>query len=569
MSTALQVGQFQAPADLQRSVAEGWRVLDEQQVAARISQIDASLWKSDPAIQEKIRNRLGWLTVVNTMREKYDEIATLVDAVRKDGYKSAILLGMGGSSLCPEVLRTTFGVVPGYLELYVLDTTDPDTVHTVEQKIDLRTSLFIVASKSGGTIETMSHYKYFFDRVSKEVGADEAGKHFIAITDPGTSLETLGREQNFRHVFLNPPDIGGRYSALSFFGLVPGALIGLNIPRLLEWGEKAMNASQKSSAQENPGLWLGGIMGALYKQQRDKVTFIISPELRSFGYWVEQLIAESTGKEGRGLLPVEGEQLGTPDVYGNDRIFAYLRVDGGDNSELDKGVQALVDAGQPVVRFEIGDLYQIGAEFFRWEYATVVSGFFLDINPLDEPNVQESKDNTKRILTQYQQEHRLPEPTPVVVTNEPAKIEIVGKENGGKDLAGYLHNFLAQVRPGDYIAIMAYVERTESTEAALQALRTHLRDTYKVATTVGYGPRFLHSTGQLHKGGANNGVFIQITGDVHQDASIPGEIYSFAVLKESQALGDLYSLDNHERRNIRIHVSGDLAKGLQVVDQAI
>ncbi|HEU5227500.1 MAG TPA: hypothetical protein VFU49_06775, partial [Ktedonobacteraceae bacterium] len=525
-----------------------------------------------------------------TMQAQRGEITELVNQVRQAGYKSAVLLGMGGSSLCPEVLRLTFGVAPGYLSLFVLDTTDPDTIHAVEQQIDLNTTLFIVASKSGSTIETLSHFKYFFDKESK-LQSEKAGEHFIAITDPGTSLEKLARDNHFRHIFSNPPDIGGRYSALSFFGLVPGGLIGVDLQQLLDRAQHMMaDCSAEHNAQHNPGLWLGTVMGTLSKKGRDKITFAISPQISSFGYWVEQLIAESTGKEGRGLLPVEGEELGSPEVYSNDRLFVYLRLQNDDNTELDQRIKALQTAGNPVVQIDLKDRYDLGAEFFRWELATAVAGLFLDINPFDEPNVQESKDNTKRLLTQYQQEHSLPEPQPIVTygkvdirdqkaTEQAAvqgklaigkpQVQVYGKENGSQDLAGYLHTFLSQVRPGDYIALMAYVQSTKRAEDALQALRIHLRNTYKVATTLGYGPRFLHSTGQLHKGGANNGVFIQITDDIRQDAAIPGEPYTFGVLKAAQALGDLFSLDSHQRRNIRIHITEALAQGLQIVEQSI
>lgn len=590
MSTQQTGANFVAPLDAEHAVASSWAILDQQQTAARIWQHDASLWKSDSAVQEKIKDRLGWLTVANTMQAQRNEIADLVNQVRQAGYKSAVLLGMGGSSLCPEVLRLTFGTAPGYLNLFVLDTTDPDTIHAVEQQIDLNTTLFIVASKSGSTIETLSHFKYFFDKERKLYG-EKAGEHFLAITDPGTSLEKLARDNHFRHVFSNPPDIGGRYSALSFFGLVPGGLLGVDLEQLLSRAQHMMaECGAEHDAQHNPGLWLGAIMGTLSKKGRDKVTFAISPEIYSYGYWVEQLIAESTGKEGRGLLPVEGETLSIAEVYGNDRLFVYLRLQDGDNATLDQRIKALQEAGNPVVQIDLKDRYDLGGEFFRWEMATAVAGLFLDINPFDEPNVQESKDNTKRLLTQYQQEHRLPEPQPTItygrvdirdqqVTEQTAvqgnvaiakpQVQVYGKENGGQDLTGYLHNFLSQVRPGDYIALMAYVQPTKESEDALQALRIHLRNTYKVATTVGYGPRFLHSTGQLHKGGANNGVFIQITGDIKQDAAIPGEPYTFGVLKEAQALGDLFSLDSHQRRNIRIHIAEDIAQGLQIVEQAI
>ncbi|RAQ95669.1 hypothetical protein A4R35_09000 [Thermogemmatispora tikiterensis] len=547
-------------------VRAGLEQLSAEDVARRIWERDASLWKSEPAVQQEIRERLGWLTVANTMQERLHEIEGLVEAVRQDGYRYAVLLGMGGSSLCPEVLRLTFGVAPGYLDLFVLDTTDPDTIRAVEERIDLSKTLFIVASKSGETIETLSHFRYFWHRVSER--GDAGGAHFIAITDPGTSLERLAHDHHFRHVFANPPDIGGRYSALSFFGLVPGALIGLDIKQLLARAQAAMSRCSARQAADNPGLRLGAILGALGTHGRDKITFVLSPALASYGYWVEQLIAESTGKEGRGLLPVEGEALGAPAVYGDDRLFVYLRLEGDDNAALDEGLARLQAAGQPLVRFQLADRYDLGAQFFIWELATAVAGIFLRINAFDQPNVQESKDNTARLLERFRGEGKLPELEPVV---SEGALRLYGRRmgEGKEDLDSYLQAFLDQVHPGDYIALMAYVQRSEVNESALQALRLRLRDRYRVATTLGYGPRFLHSTGQLHKGGPNNGVFIQITGDVKQDIAIPGEPYTFGILKEAQALGDLFALSAHQRRNIRIAIGGDLAAGLQALAQRL
>ncbi|WP_069801444.1 bifunctional transaldolase/phosoglucose isomerase [Thermogemmatispora onikobensis] len=559
--------QFEAESALQELVRTGLERLTAEGVARRIWERDASLWKTDRAVQQEIRERLGWLTVANTMQERLQEIEDLVEAVRQDGYRYAVLLGMGGSSLCPEVLRLTFGVAPGYLDLFVLDTTDPDTIRAVEERIDPGKTLFIVASKSGETIETLSHFRYFWQRVS-ELGG-EGGAHFIAITDPGTSLERLAHDHRFRHVFANPPDIGGRYSALSFFGLVPGALIGVDVKQLLTRAQEAMSrCSASQPVADNPGLRLGTMLGALGTQGRDKITFVLSPAIASYGYWVEQLIAESTGKEGRGLLPVEGEALGAPSVYGNDRLFVYLRLEGDDNAALDEGLARLQAAGQPLVRFQLADRYDLGAQFFIWELATAVAGIFLQINAFDQPNVQESKDNTARLLERFRREGKLPELEPVI---SEGALRVYGRRMGeGKEgLDSYLQAFLDQVRPGDYIALMAYVQRSEVNESALQALRLRLRDRYRVATTLGYGPRFLHSTGQLHKGGPNNGVFIQITGDVKQDVPIPGESYTFGILKEAQALGDLFALSAHERRNIRIAIGGDLAAGLQALAQRL
>jgi glucose-6-phosphate isomerase len=558
---------FRGPNDLQPVIEGGLEKLNQQNAAQRIWNHDASFWKSDPQVQEEIGNRLGWLTVASGMQERRGEIIDFVNGVRQAGYQSAVLLGMGGSSLCPEVLRQTFGIAPGYLKLFVLDTTDPDTILAVEQQIDLNTTLFIVASKSGKTLETLSQFKYFYDKVSRLFGTN-AGDHFIAITDSGTPLEQLAREHNFRHIFINPANIGGRYSALSFFGLVPGALIGVDIEKLLSRGQEMMKeCGLDHQAQDNPGLWLGAALGSLATQRgRNKVTFAISPGIASFGLWVEQLIAESTGKEGRGLVPIASEDLGKPQDYGDDRIFVYLRLDGSQNSQLTDAIETLVAAGQPEIYYDLRDDYDLGAQFFLWEFAVATAGFFLDINPFNEPNVQESKDNTNNILAQYEKQGKLPEPQPIL---QQSNITIYGPSNGTQALTDYLHTFLSQVRPGDYIALMAYVQQTEESEGALEALRIRLRNLYKVATTLGYGPRFLHSTGQLHKGGANNGVFIQITGQDQHDIPIPGEPYTFGILKAAQALGDFYSLENHQRRVISIHIAGDLGQGLHTIEQSV
>jgi glucose-6-phosphate isomerase len=558
---------FNGSETFQSAFKSALETLQQQQVAQRVWDRDASLWKKEADVQETIKNRLGWLFVAHLMQEKHSKITDFVDEVRQQGYTTAILLGMGGSSLCPEVLRSTFPTAPDYLKLFVLDSTDVDTIHTLEQKIDLLKTIFIVASKSGDTLETLAHYKYFYHKLSQLKG-EQAGEHFIVITDPGTSLEILTREQHFHSLFTNPADIGGRYSALSFFGLVPGALIGIDIEKLLSRAQEMMWACRAEVVDgDNPGLWLGAALTTLYKQGRDKVTFLVSPEIRTFGYWVEQLIAESTGKEGHGLVPVTGERPGVPAVYGNDRLFVYLRLKDGINEDLDDSIKSLQDAGQPVISIELNDRYDLGQEFFRWEFATAIIGYFLKINPFDEPNVKESKNNTKRILAQYLNDGHLTEPQPLATE---ANLHIYGKELGSDpDLTQYLHLFLNQVHAGDYIAIMAYVEDAPASHAALQAFRIKLRDKYQVATTLGIGPRFLHSTGQLHKGGPNNGVFIQITGDLQQDALIPDERYTFGILKDTQALGDLFALDSHQRRFIRIHILGNVVQGLQAIELAL
>ena len=480
----------------------------DQKVVRRIWARDHTVWKPQP---DEIADRLGWLTVVDTMLEEAAELRRFAEKVAAEGYRTAVLLGMGGSSLAPEVLYRTFGTAPGALELTVLDSTDPASIQAVEERLDLQRTLFIVASKSGATIETLSHLAYFWEKAPE-------GRHFIAITDPGTPLQKLARERGFRRVFLNPADIGGRYSALSYFGLVPAALIGADVEELLDRAHEMLHACHSClPLSDSPGAWLGAVIGEGALAGRDKLTLVLPETLSALGQWIEQLIAESTGKEGKGVLPVEGEPLGPPEVYGDDRLFVAI-------GEHD-GLAALERAGHPVVRLPYSDPLQLGGEFFRWQFATAVAGRVLGIQPFDQPNVQEAKDATARILAGSAPE----EPT---TDGLPALLE--------------------QVRPGDYIAIQAYLPRNAEIDSRLQAVRRTLRDRFHVATTVGYGPRFLHSTGQLHKGGPNSGLFVQIVGEDPLDLAIPGQPYTFGALKRAQALGDLESLRALGRRVARV-----------------
>jgi transaldolase / glucose-6-phosphate isomerase len=562
----LQLGPLQAVVDAALDRAS------REEFARRIWEKDPTLWKPNPAEQNEITNRLGWLTVAEQMYDVLPRLHDLREDARRAGFTHAVLLGMGGSSLAPEVLRRTFGVAVGQPDLLVLDSTDPQTILDVERTIELSRTLFIVASKSGGTIETLSHFKYFHAKLQDVVG-DEAGAHFIAITDPGTKLDQLAREHNFRAIFRNPEDIGGRYSALSYFGLAPGALIGVDVEKLLDRAETMCQACRPSVAvRDNPGLWLGAIMGALAQRGHDKLTLVMSPPISTFGYWVEQLIAESTGKEGKGIVPVEGEALGTPSVYGTDRLFVYLRTDEGFDPEQDERLARLVEAGQPVVTLKLRDTYDIGAEFFRWEFATATAGALLDINPFDQPNVQEAKDKTNALLAQYVQTHQLPQPPAILRTQH---VTLVAGELQAQhlynavSLQAALEAFALEAGAGDYMALLAYLQRSAATDATLQQIRLRLRDGRRVATTLGYGPRFQHSTGQLHKGGPNTGVFIQFVADDPVDVPIPGEPYTFSVLKQAQALGDLQSLEAHQRRVIRIALGADIAVGLAEVRQAL
>ena len=558
--------------DLQARVDEGLREVGTKQIATKIWEKDPSVWKTDDEAKKKIKNRLGWLGVVSLMQDRADEIKSFAQRVRDDGFTSVVLLGMGGSSLAPEVINRVFGQKEGYPRFFMLDSTEPGTVEAIERRLDLATALFIVATKSGGTTETMSFYHYFRDKVDPIKGP-KAGESFVAITDPGSSLEQLAKDEGFRHTFLNMSDIGGRYSALSYFGVVPAALMGVDIDDLLDRAETMSEACAPCvNPEDNPGEWLGTIMGTLWKEGRDKVTIVTTPELDSFGLWAEQLIAESTGKEGKGLVPITGEPLGRPSAYGRDRLFVYIRVDGARNEEQEHALDKLEAAGQPVVRLRMKTIRDLGAEFFRWEMATAVAGHFLGIDPFDEPNVQESKDNTTRLLRLYAEKGRLPEGSPVIEFNSIALYgndETLARNGSEGTLQSALTAFLRGVQRGDYVAFLAYIPSIGEHEELIQDARLAVRDTLKVATTFGYGPRFLHSTGQLHKGGPNKGVFIQITADPRRDLPIPGQDYTFGTLIRAQSMGDLESLQKHGRRAIRLHIRGDHALGIEHIREAL
>jgi len=533
---------------------------------------DPTLWHTDPVHQKIIRNALGWLHITEQQVHHLPRIKEVAESVRAAGFKHALLLGMGGSSLCPEVFRMTFGVVPGCPELHVLDSTVPAQVRSFEKRVDLTKTLCIVASKSGTTTEPLVFYRYFFERMRQAKGK-KAGENFIAITDPGSMLEKLAQESQFRDILPGVPDIGGRYSALSNFGIVPAAIMGVNVEHLLYRAERMRHSCDSCvPPEDNPGVVLGVVMGELAKQGRDKVTFVTSPAIWDLGAWMEQLIAESTGKEGKGIVPIDDEPLGPPEVYGKDRLFAYIRYSGGADAAQDAKVAALEKAGHPVVRIELADLINLGEEFFLWEVATAVAGSLLGINAFDQPNVQESKDYTKNFLDEYKKNGRLPEEEPILAADG---IKVYGDAANRQALKGAatlevaLKVHLARVQAGDYFAVNAYVERTDASHQALQAIRLRVRDRKKVATTLGYGPRFLHSTGQLHKGGPNTGVFLQITSDDAEDLPIPGEPYTFGVLKNAQALGDFLSLSKRNRRALRVHLGKDVHAGLKKLQAAI
>ncbi|HET6369635.1 MAG TPA: hypothetical protein VFG95_00465 [Nitrospiria bacterium] len=546
----------------EEAVRERLRALDREKFGERLWAKDATLWKSDPESQKRIRNRLGWLNVVQEMSAKAGDLAAFARTIKEEGFSDAVLLGMGGSSLCPEVFRNTYGVEGGYPDLRVLDSTDPATILNVECSVDLPKTLFILASKSGTTIEMMSLYRYFSTRL-RAVVEGSIGSRFIAITDPGTPLETLAHEQRFRRVFTTPADVGGRYSALTYFGLVPLALIGADLSPFLNRALEMVGACGPAvSAEENAGVSLGGILAEMGMKGRDKVTFLVSPAVDSFGYWVEQLLAESTGKEGKGLLPIEGEPLGEPEAYGDDRLFVELEVSSSAEETADQRLLALQTGNHPIVRIPLRDPLDLAGEFFRWEVATATAGAILGVNPFDEPNVTESKENTKRLLEDFKKSGQLPPREPVL---EEGGIRLfTGANVGSRDsIWETFKKFLERSKASDYVALMAYVERSEANESLLQEFRARIRDRIRLATTLGFGPRFLHSTGQFHKGGPDSGIFIQITAEDATDVPIPGEPYGFSLLKRAQALGDFLALSSRGRRVIEVRLGLEVERDLR------
>ncbi len=534
---------------LLKSVDETLAQLTAAKFGERLWQKDATLWKADdPKHQAEIKIRMGWLDVIEVMKAHLSDMTTFAGEVKRAGFTHALLCGMGGSSLAPEVLRETFGVKRGYLDLAVLDSTDPEAILAAEARSNPARTLYIISSKSGSTTEPNAFFAYFWQKVHALKG-DRAGENFIAITDPNTHMGEVASAHNFRRTFDNPPEIGGRYSALSYFGMVPAALMGIDVAKLLARATDMTKAcSGIIPAEHNPGLVLGAAIGVAARQGRDKLTYIVSSEVGTFGYWTEQLIAESTGKEGKGIVPVEGERAAAPKAYSGekDRLFAYVRLD----SKYDRAVAALEAAGHPVVEIRLEDPYDIGGEFMRWEVATATAGWVLGIDPFDQPNVQESKDNTVRLLAEHQATGQLPA---VENTAQP----------GARDFSKRLLAQLKSAGKGDYVALTAYCARTPRREKLLRDLQAAIRDRYHVAVTLGFGPRFLHSTGQLHKGGANNGVFVQFVCADAQDAPVPGQVYSFSVLKQAQALGDFQALLTHGRRALRVDLGTEIEAGLK------
>jgi transaldolase/glucose-6-phosphate isomerase len=555
----LDLGAYQAV------VRERAASLEKARFSARLWRKDPTLWKTEAESQAVIRNALGWLHLAEKMEDQLDVLHDFVAEVQAAGLRYVVHMGMGGSSLAPLVFQRIFTPARDSLPLTILDTTDPVTILKIEREVPIVDTLYIVASKSGTTAETLAFRDYFYAKV-KAIKGDRTGENFVAITDPGTPLADLARQQGFRRIFFNFPDIGGRYSSLSHFGLVPAALIGISIAELLARALRMMHACTASvPVQDNPGVVLGAMIGELARHGRDKVTLLAPEPIAPLGMWVEQLLAESTGKEGTGLLPVAGEPLSGPSMYGEDRLFVHIRLRDDINDAFDRSVYALREMGQPVVTMMMDDRLDIGQEFFRWELAAATAGAILEINPFDQPNVQESKDNTNRLLEELRQTGKLPEPTPTL-SEGPLRFYAPERAKSARNL---LRSFFAQVRRGDYVSLQAYLTETTETNLSLQAIRLLLRDSLHVATTLGYGPRFLHSTGQFHKGGPNIGLFLQLTADDVEDAPIPGAPYTFGTFKRAQALGDLDTLRKHGRRVVRVHLGTDVAQGLAVLEQIL
>ncbi|MDE2181260.1 MAG: bifunctional transaldolase/phosoglucose isomerase [candidate division NC10 bacterium] len=559
------------PDDLAAAVKA---VLDEWRMGGKVRRLwarDATLWTGTDEGEW-----LGWLGVAED-HQTVPHLQAIAEEVRSAGFSHALLLGMGGSSLCPEVMTRTFGKQDGYPELHVLDSTDPAQIKVFEQNVELADTIFIVSSKSGTTLEPNIFTQYFFDRVAQVVGADKAGSRFIAITDPGSTLQQLAESRRFRHIFYGLSSIGGRYSALSDFGLAPAAIMGVDALKLLDRAETMAHACVSCvPVEENPGVVLGTILGVLTAHGRDKVTIIASPGIRHFGAWLEQLLAESTGKEGKGLIPVDRESVGPPEVYGADRMFVYLRMASGPDPSQDAALDALERAGQPVIRIAVADPYDLGQEFFRWEIATAVAGSILGINPFNQPDVEASKAATRNLTAEYMKTGSLPPETPILedrgialFSDERNAAALQNAAGADRSLAGYLRAHLNRLQPGDYFALLAYIEMNDAHEGALQLLRHAVRDNKRVATCVGFGPRFLHSTGQVYKGGPNTGVFLQITCDDPFDLPVHGQGFSFGVVKAAQASGDFQVLAERSRRALRVHLGSDVEAGLATLRAAL
>ncbi len=548
---------YKLPGPLASGVAASIEDWKKNNKVARLWQKDASLWTGTDE-----SNWLGWLTITEEQLTHLDVLRQIAEEVKKARFKHALLLGMGGSSLCPEVLRMTFGKIKGHPELHVLDSTDPSQIKAIEGKVDLKSTICIVSSKSGSTLEPNIYKQYFFERVKAQVGEKEVGNRFIAITDPGSKMQQVAETDKFRRIFMGVPSIGGRYSALSNFGMVPAAIMGLDVAKFLKNTEEMVKACGASSAADvNPGVILGAILGVAAKQGRDKLTIVASAGIFDLGAWLEQLIAESTGKSGKGIIPVDRERLTRPAVYGNDRVFVYLRLASKPDRAQDAAVASLQNAGEPVVRITLPNIYNLGQEFFRWEIATAVAGSIIGINAFNQPDVEASKI-----------EGSLPPESPFLADKG---IKLFADDKNTTALKGVwkltdvLRKHLSRAGGGDYFAVLGYIPMNGENEKALQGIRHAVRDKKKIATVLGFGPRFLHSTGQAYKGGPNTGVFLQITCDDAQDLPVPGQKYTFGIVKAAQARGDFAVLAERGRRALRVHLGMNLKSDLATLAKAV
>jgi len=559
------------PGSNTMNIVEEILSLDQDAIIDRLWQKDYTIWDDKP---DEISNRLGWLDCPDIGKESLENLVEFAREIKNSGFKHALLMGMGGSSLAPEVFKYTFGLAAGYLDLIVLDSTDPAAVLEAAGKLEFKETLFIVSTKSGGTIETISFLKYFYHACGKRLGRGRTGDHFIAITDPGSGLESMARELEFRRIFLNDPDIGGRYSALSYFGLVPASLLGIDVKRLIESSREMVSKCHESvlpEAGQNTSAWLGAILGGLERRKVEKLTLLASPSLRYMGAWIEQLIAESTGKNGRGILPVDLEAVRKPQDYLKDRVFVYLKLKDED-SELDTQMKSLEENGFPVVHLILNDLYALGGEFLRWEIATAIAAAIMKVNPFDQPDVESAKVRARHMMDEYLKEGKLHEP-PVTLQNEGLKIISSHKSEQLTDLIKNFLEPLSELSESNeslpYVSIQAYMKSGEQITELLQDLRNLLINRFKIATTLGYGPRFLHSTGQLHKGDSGVGLFIQLIGEEGVDCSIPTDPFSddsdisFRTLKRAQALGDRQALLDSGRDVLTIDLGQESVRGIQ------
>lgn len=562
---------YALPEELQQSVDAVLRDWQENKKVKKLWAKDASIWTNDDESRW-----LGWLSIVERQIADKQKFIDFQNEIKAEDFAHILLLGMGGSSLCPEVLSFTFGRQNGFPELHILDSTDPAQIKSIESKLDLAKTLFFVSSKSGSTLEPNIFQAYFFDRVSQVVGKGNAGRQFIAITDPGSKMQRVAEENNFRKIFFGDPEIGGRYSALSDFGMIPLAAMGINAAAFLETTAEMVAACRREDASDNPGVTLGAILGAAWRDfRRDKVTIFTSPKIFDLGAWLEQLIAESTGKIGKSLIPVDREMIQEPKNYADDRTFAYLKIDGDD--EYDAAIERLEKSGHPVVRIVLPDALHLGQEFFRWEIATAVAGSIMEINPFNQPDVEASKIVTKKLTAEYEESGKLPDEKPIfesrgiaLFTDERNRVELERILDGdGKSLKNYLDAHLSQLEERDYFGLLGYVEMTNAHQESLQTIRSAVAEKYKVATCLGFGPRFLHSTGQGYKGGANNGVFLQITCDDREDLEVPNQKYTFGTVKAAQARGDFEVLAERKRRALRVHLSADVNDGLENILAAV